>query len=223
MMAQIKRIRSSSTTVTATDSTIEPKQPSPFEKKRNMPPPYPERQHGCVRDFVPLWKTPSPVQAIEILRTCRAWTDDTIAPLSDTELVAQTPLGDGTWSIKDLLGHLATWEERALTTMGARPKRSDPTFADVNAHNAHHLERKRSWSLTKVRKDYDDVRSALVAAIEAMNDETWLHKIDVGGGRRSALALVLAKMLNGDRYGYFAHDFAHARGLEKAVRSLRGP
>ncbi len=52
-----------------------------------------------------------------------------------------------------------------------------------------------------------------------MDDERWFGKIDVGG-KRSALALVLAKMLNGDKHGFFAHDLAHKRDLDEAVRIL---
>ena len=47
----------------------------------------------------------------------------------------------------------------------------------------------------------------------------WLEKIPSGRGR-SALGLILAKALNGDKYGFFAHDFAHGRGLEAAVAAL---
>ena len=171
-------------------------------------------------ELTPLWKTPTRAQAVEILRACRASTEATIAPLSPKQLTMPTVLGDGTWSIKDLLGHLATWEERALVTAGLRsaPKRA-PAFASVAEFNAHHLERKRAWSLAKVRKDYDAVRTDLVVGIEAMDDERWYEKIDVGG-KRSALALVLAKMLNGDKHGLFAHDLAHARDLERAAREL---
>jgi hypothetical protein len=160
-----------------------------------------------VSDFVPLWKTPTRQQAVDILRTCRAWTDDAVAPLSAEQLVVPTQLGDGTWTVKDLLGHLATWEERALVMLGRRssPAPAASSFASADDFNAHHLERKRSWSLAKVQQEYDEVRTELVACIEGLDDERWLGKIDVGG-RRSALALVLAKMLNGDRFGYFAHS-----------------
>jgi hypothetical protein len=71
-------------------------------------------------------------------------------------------------------------------------------------------------SLDGVRSEYDDVRSALIAAIEAMSDEQWLEKVPAGKGR-SARALVIAKLLNGNKYGFLAHDLAHRADLEKAV------
>jgi uncharacterized protein (TIGR03083 family) len=170
-------------------------------------------------ELEPLWKTPSREQAAEILRACRASTDHLLAPLTPEQLTVPTPLGDGTWSIKDLLGHLATWEARALVVAGARPKSDEPTFTDVDELNAHHLARGRAMSLDDVRAEYDDVRTALIDAIEAMSDEQWLEKIPAGKGR-SARALVIAKLLNGNKYGYLAHDLAHRADLEKAVASV---
>ena len=170
-------------------------------------------------DFTPLWKTPTRAQAVSILRSCRAWTDAAISALSPAQLETPTALGDGTWTVKDLLGHLASWETRALEIIGIRQKEEHP-YASADEFNAHHLEIKRVWSLEEVRHDYDTVRSELVRAIVEMEDEGWLSKIETASGR-SALALVLAKLLNGGKYGYLAHDFAHGRDLEKALRLLR--
>lgn len=98
-------------------------------------------------DFEPLWKTPTRAQAVKILRSCRAVTDGLIASLTPEQLTAPTPLGDGTWSIKDLLGHLAMWEARALVVVGVRPQPDEPAFSDVDELNAHHLARTRAMSL----------------------------------------------------------------------------
>lgn len=173
-------------------------------------------------DFTPLWKTPSQTAAVEVLVTCRRWTDALVAEAGSKERTAPTALGDGSWSIKDLLGHLATHEHRALLVLGARtPSAADKaSFADVAAFNAHHLAKKRRWSLEKVESDYARTRDELVSAINATSDDRWREKIAVGNGR-SALGLVLGKMLNGDKYGYFAHDLAHGRGLQQAIESLR--
>jgi len=136
----------------------------------------------------------------------------------------EAPLGDGTWTVKDLLGHLATHEHRALVVMGAREPSEDDkaTFEDIAAFNEHHRQKKAGWSLSKVERDYAATRDELVLAIRATTDERWTEKIPSGRGR-SALGLVLAKALNGDKYGYFAHDFAHGRGLAAAVARFAAP
>jgi hypothetical protein len=173
-------------------------------------------------EFTPIWKTPTREVAVGILRTCRAWTDEVIADLTPKQRTVATALGDGTWSVKDLLGHLATHEHRALLATGARRPTPDDErpFTSVQDFNAHHLETKRTWTLRKVETDYTRTREELVAVIEAMGDDRWLEKIPHGSGR-SALGLVLGKMLNGDKHGLFAHDFAHRRGLEAAAEALR--
>lgn len=169
-----------------------------------------------------MWKTPTREQAKTILLACRAWTDREIEGLDAKQLTTPTVLGDGTWSIKDLLGHLAAWEERALVVAGVRPSpASSLSFASADDFNAHHLALRRSWSLPKVRRNYVSVRSSLVSAIDGMTDDEWFRKVSVANGT-SALALVLARLLTGARHGYFAHDLAHGRDLEEAVRSLKG-
>lgn len=169
--------------------------------------------------FTPLWKTPTRAQAVEILTACRRWTDRVIATLSDPQMEVPTLLGDGTWTVKDLLGHLAVWETRGLELLEARPKALESSFANADEFNAHHLATRRTWSLAEVRHDYDSVRTQLATTIENMDDERWLAKVETPAGR-SARALLLAKLLTGGSYGYLAHDFAHRRDLERAVRSL---
>lgn len=141
------------------------------------------------------------------------------AQLSDAQLQLPTSLGDGTWSVKDLLGHLAAWESRALDVMSGRPQTLESSLSDADEFNAHHLTLRRQWSLAKVRRDYDEVRTQLVDAVNAIDDARWLEKIATRSGR-SARALVIAKLLTGGRYGYLAHDFAHRRDLERAVTRL---
>ena len=174
-----------------------------------------------IEGFTPLWRTPTREEAVAILETCRAWTDDRVGRIAAKQREQPTPLGDGTWTVKDLLGHLAAHEHRALLLMGARDRGADDDvpFDGVASFNDHHRRRKADWPLRKVERDYAATRDELVAAIRSLDDDQWLRKIPTGRGR-SALGLVLGKALNGDKYGLFAHDFAHGRGLDAAVAEL---
>jgi len=161
-------------------------------------------------------------EALEILRSSRARTEALIEGLAEAQLTTRASLGGGNWSIKDLIGHLAGWEELALAQITAkRPPHLTGTFSSADELNAAEIERKRNWSLAKVRKDAERVRTALLQEIESMDDERWMSKIQFGKGR-SALGLVLARTLVGGRHGPFAHDLAHFYDLERSVRSLRG-
>jgi uncharacterized protein (TIGR03083 family) len=161
-------------------------------------------------------------EALEILRSSRSGTGALIEGLTEAQLTARTSLGGGNWSIKDLIGHLAGVEEVALAVItGKRPAYLTASFSSAKGFNDAEIERKRNWSLAKIRKDAERVRAALLKEIETMDDERWTSKIQIGTGR-SALVLVLGRMLVGGRHGPFAHDLAHLYDLERSVRSLRG-
>jgi uncharacterized protein (TIGR03083 family) len=171
-----------------------------------------------VKAWTPLWRTPTRSEAAEILRTSRDITDALLDGVPSKRMAEIGPLGGGVWSINDLIGHLATWEERALIIMGARQPLADAAAqpSTTDEFNAFHIERKRRWSAARIRKDAAAVRSDLLAAIAGATDDDWLTKVDTGNGR-SALGLYLGKVLTGEKYGYYAHDLAHYRDLRKAT------
>jgi hypothetical protein len=163
---------------------------------------------------------PTRAEALEILRNSRVRTEALIAGVDEAQMKTLAALGGGNWSVKDLIGHLAGWEELALVHItGQRPRHLPRAFTSADEFNAAEIERKRDWSLAKVRKDAERVRTALLAAIESMDDEHWMSKVEAGKGR-STLALVLGRTLAGGRHGLFAHDLAHLRDLDRSVRSL---
>jgi hypothetical protein len=160
-------------------------------------------------------------EALEILRSSRARTEGLMAGFTDAQLKTVTSLGGGDWSIKDLIGHLAVWEELALAQItGRRPAHLKGSFTTADELNAAEIERKRNWTLARVRKDAGRVRTALMGAIENMDDERWMSKVQFGRSR-STLALVVGRTLGGGRHGPFAHDLAHLHDLERSVKSLR--
>lgn len=164
---------------------------------------------------------PTRAQAMEILDVTRSRTEELVADLTEGQMRRPTQLGGGGWSIKDLLGHLAGYEEQAVALVtGEKPRFDFGRFGSVDERNAADIERKRSWSVKRVRQDLESMRAALVNAIEETDDERWTAKIQTSSGR-SALALVLGKLLVGGHYGLFAHDLAHITDLKKSVKMLR--
>ncbi len=160
------------------------------------------------------------VEALGVLRSSRAQSDALVVGLTDGQIKTRASLGGGDWSVKDLIGHLAGWEELALAHISARrPRHLSGAFTSADEFNASEIERKINWSLERVRKDSERVRTALLEAIDDMSDDRWMSKIDTGKGR-SSLGLVLGKTLAGGRHGPFAHDLAHLHDLKRSVRSL---
>jgi len=163
----------------------------------------------------------SRAEALEILRTSRAKTDALIARLDESQIAQRAALGGGEWSVKDLIGHLAGWEYLALSWArdGTWPDDAG-TFTTGDEFNAAGIERKRDWTLERIRADSERIRAELVEAIEKMDDERWHAEVEAFGGKRP-LHEVIGQILAGDKHGLFAHDLAHLHDLEESVRAFR--
>jgi hypothetical protein len=150
-----------------------------------------------------------------ILREGRARTLDLIEQLPRRALT--TPgLGGGEWSPKDLLGHLASWEEFALDALAAwdagEPAPLDDLWRTVSTSriNRQNVERKAPWSTAKVRRESERTFSELLGAIEAMSDARWRGLVTPRG--RKPLVVRLGGILGGPR-GLFRHDESHHPSL----------
>lgn len=157
--------------------------------------------------------------AIETLRDARARLTALIDGLSDMQLQTSATLGGGSWSIKDLLGHLASWEERALHWLergGAPPK---ATYPPTDEFNAAEVERKARSPLDVVKDETRRSHKRLIEAIESTPDELWLSRVPVDGDTLQ-LGQLVGMILAGDDHGPFAHDLAHLADVEAYVRSL---
>src|SRR5438067_12542038 len=102
----------------------------------------------------------------------KAWTaiKESYVGLSDSQLTEPGVMGD--WSVKDILAHVATWEEEALKYLpliieGGRPPRY-VTYGGIDAFNAQMAEQKRSLSLADARRQLDDTHRRLVELIRGV-------------------------------------------------------
>ena len=90
-------------------------------------------------------------------RLDRAWVafGESYAGLSDVQLME--PGVTGAWSVRDILAHVTTWEEEALTHLplilkGGTPPRYSVRYGGIDAFNARMAEQKRSLALSEVRR-----------------------------------------------------------------------
>lgn len=91
----------------------------------------------------------------------RLW--ETIGVAGDRDL--ERPGPDGGWSVKDVLGHLAFWEERALQrARGAAPI----AFDDIDSLNAEQVEARRMLSAAQVRADLERGHDELLSALDSL-------------------------------------------------------
>ena len=169
-------------------------------------------------------KIPTRKQAIDLLARGRAGTQVLLDRVPKKHL--STPgLGGGEWSPRDLIGHLASWEEFALEAVdawsnGDRAEIDQKWFTvSTSAINSGNVERKRSWSLAKVIRESAATHDELLELIRSMSDHRW--RTPATSRARKPLGVRIGGILGGPK-GPFRHDEAHHPSLESFLREL-GP
>ena len=106
----------------------------------------------------------------------KAWIEfgQSFAGLSDEQMTQAGVTGE--WSIKDILGHVTTWEEEALKHLphiqsGNRPPRYSVTYGGIDAFNALKTVENRARSLADTLARLHAVHSRLVAYIDTAPDD----------------------------------------------------
>lgn len=92
---------------------------------------------------------------------------DSLEGLPDDVMVQPGVVGD--WSVKDLMGHITTWEEETLKALpliarGERP----PRYGDINALNTRESRGKQWLSLTEIRQQFQESHRSLRAYVTAV-------------------------------------------------------
>jgi hypothetical protein len=140
------------------------------------------------------------------------------ANLNDDQFERRATIGGGEWSAKDLLGHVAAWEELALQTLeGWRADHrlpTDPDWPSTDDFNAQVFERTSRQSLSDVRSQAAEVHTRLVQTIPAIIDEEWFSNT---GDRTLGERL---GGLTGGPAGPFRHAFDHLSDLKAFIDSL---
>jgi hypothetical protein len=111
----------------------------------------------------------------------KAWATikESYAGLSDSQLTE--PGVTGHWSVKDILAHLSTWEEEALTYLplilkGGRPPRYSIKYGGIDAFNAQMTEQKRGLSLSDVLRQLDETHRRLIAYVQSAPEEQFTRE-----------------------------------------------
>lgn len=167
---------------------------------------------------------PTRSEAIEILLEGRTQIASLISRLSDRQLEAPATIGGGDWSAKDLIGHLAFWEELALDALsswrrGEKPRVEDIFGEGVDAVNAEEQARIRVSPLTDVVKRSEETSERIVSEIERIPDDEWLGEAPYPSERRRNLAQLLSSVL-GSPEGPFRHASAHLEDLRRYVEEV---
>ena len=123
--------------------------------------------------------------------------------LSEAEMLEPGVIG--TWSVKDIIAHVTSWEEEALTHLpvvlaGGKPPRYSVTHGGINAFNAQMTARNRDVPLSEVLRRRDETHRRLLAFIQGAPEEAFATDTRV----RRRLRL--------DTYGHYA---IHTKAIRK--------
>ena len=154
--------------------------------------------------------------AIRLAREDRERTIGLVASI-DPSAFETTGLGGGTWSPKDLVGHLETWEESALDALDAWDQGEQaPIGAQLQAlgtdeFNRRAVERKASMSADETRASAAATHARMLERFAALSDDRWTSAPIEGDD--ATVGARLGSTLGGEG-GLFRHDPDHWPDLE---------
>jgi hypothetical protein len=159
-------------------------------------------------------------EAIRDLESGQSALDSLYARLSGVQMEQPATIGGGSWSAKDLLGHVAAWEQLAVQTIAAWRAESDlpaeGSWPGTDVFNARVQERTSKQLLDDVRQHASDTHRALVRAVETLTDAEWQS---TRGDRSLAYRL---GAITGGATGNFRHVFDHLDDLKAFVDACHG-
>ncbi len=153
-------------------------------------------------------------EAVGKLRAARKELQETLAGISEEEWTR--PNAVQKWSLKDLLGHIAAWDEEVLRVIQAFAMQAEPHYSysisdrnDFAVWNAEQVEERKNRTLEQIRSEFDGSRRDLIQIVEGVTDQVLMRpKMTPWNELRTGLELL-------DEAA--AHDIEHA----KDVRSWR--
>jgi hypothetical protein len=169
----------------------------------------------------------SPDEATDTLARGHREVHALLAGISSEELEEPATIGGGEWSAKDLVGHLTTWEEIALSTVEEWRAGEDPailqTFAadGTDELNADEVARKSGTPLTEQLARFDDVHRELVEVLAGLAGAEWTQVARDDREPTRTIGSLLGGVLGTDGRP-FDHISAHLRDL-RAFSALRAP
>jgi len=114
-------------------------------------------------------------------RLDKAWEElkASYAGLSDSELMEPGVTGD--WSVRDIIAHVTSWEEEALTHLstilaGGKPPRYSVMYGGIDAFNAKATESKSNLLLSEVLRQRDDIHRRLIDFIQSAPEDQFIRE-----------------------------------------------
>lgn len=118
---------------------------------------------------------PTKSDLIEVIHTERTRLESLLEGLTDSQMTESGV--ESSWSIKDILAHIAAWERLAFDRIHAALSGKPLKFplikgdADVDTFNAAVYKKYKDQSIAKVTAEFNDSHLDFLAQIEALDDD----------------------------------------------------
>ena len=104
---------------------------------------------------------------------------DSFAGLTDEQIAQPDTMGQ--WSLKEMLGHVTTWEEELLKYLptilaGKTTPRYTNMYGGIDAFNALMVEEKRGLPLYKIRKQLEETHARVIAFLKTVPEEHFVKE-----------------------------------------------
>lgn len=121
------------------------------------------------------YQPPTKSDLLEVICTERARLESLLEGLTDSQKLESGV--EASWSIKDILAHIAAWERLAYDRIHAAVSGDPLKFplikgdADIDKFNADVYEKNKDQPLAKVTTEFHDSHRDFVAQIETLDDD----------------------------------------------------
>lgn len=115
----------------------------------------------------------------------------------------------GEWTVRDVLGHVADWEQFALECLQAGEMLSMGYDGEVQQWNEAHAATRRDQSWAEAWHDYKEVRQTLLALLREQEEAGLAHLVPNPWGRNTSVYRFA--------HWFLEHEREHAAGLRAVL------
>jgi len=149
-----------------------------------------------------------------------------LALLSPDDMLA-SGIGGAEWSPKDLLGHLALWQEIGVRSVDEFRRGEEPWIAGVLSApgpgpNDAELAVRAPWPLGQAQEAYERSRNEVLARIEGLTEQEWSSPVRGWTEDPGTLGGLLGVVLGKEDLP-FGHAFAHTSDMRAFVECAGDP
>jgi hypothetical protein len=139
---------------------------------------------------------------------------DLLTSLVDADWERPGTIGGGDWSLRDLVGHIMSWEELALGAISAAEGHPAPPWpkGDIDEINREMVARQGQLPLEELRRRAPGTHAQLIQTISELPPATWVLPVSVDAAPPLELNELVGRVLGAEDHP-FGHLTAHLGDL----------